>query len=307
MDHRVEVSGCDMLCESPVRITKNLNPSEFPDGLLVPCGKCLLCKIHKRKEWSLRMLHELSYYDDSIFITLTYNDDHLPENNSLVKNDLVKFFKRLRRDLSRSEKPRSIKYFACGEYGSEEFTERPHYHAIIFGLSLSVYDKQLISSNWSYGFVSFGIAEADSIRYVAQYIDKKYYGDMEVEKYTNTGRIPVFKLSSLGMGKRYCEEHREQLTQLKHITLNGVKHSIPRYYLDKLGLPREEMHQNAEEAEKDVVEYHTGVRTTRDDWYRNNTSPDIMKLEKGISDSKKQSTRNVRAKIDMRTKRHTQI
>lgn len=85
MDHRVEVSGCDMQCESPVRITKNLNPSEFPDGLLVPCGKCLLCKIHKRKEWSMRMLHELSYYDDSIFITLTYNDTTFLKTILLLK------------------------------------------------------------------------------------------------------------------------------------------------------------------------------------------------------------------------------
>ena len=88
-----------MQCTSPVRLMPKrnqfgrwtLNPSEYPDGLLVPCGKCLACRISKRREWSVRMLHELSSYDDAVFLTLTYADEFLPPNGSLDKAELQKF------------------------------------------------------------------------------------------------------------------------------------------------------------------------------------------------------------------------
>ena len=73
---------------------------------------------------------------------------------------------------------KKIRYFACGEYGDR--TARPHYHAIVFGLSLSSDDKQMVKDSWpfcdwsncSIARNSFGMAEPDSISYVAQYIDK---------------------------------------------------------------------------------------------------------------------------------------
>ena len=33
----------------------------------------------------MRMLHELSDYDDAVFVTLTYDEDHIPSNHSLKK------------------------------------------------------------------------------------------------------------------------------------------------------------------------------------------------------------------------------
>ena len=119
-----------MNCISPVRITKNLSPSDYPDGLLVPCGSCISCRIAKRREWSLRLLHELSYHDDAVFLTLTYDDAHVPPNMSLRKRDLQLFMKRLRIKLDRLGIEHCIKYFACGEYGTR--TKRPHYHLLLW-------------------------------------------------------------------------------------------------------------------------------------------------------------------------------
>jgi len=111
----------------------------YPHGRRIPCGQCAACRIQRRKEWSLRLWHERSYWDRSVFVTLTYAEDHLPlckkgipegYTGTLVKEDLQKFFKRLRRVV---RKP--IKYYACGEYGDS--TQRPHYHALIFGLGMS--------------------------------------------------------------------------------------------------------------------------------------------------------------------------
>ena len=47
----------------------------------------------------MRMLHELSDYEDAVFVTLTYDEDHIPSNHSLKKSDLQKWFKRVRKEI----------------------------------------------------------------------------------------------------------------------------------------------------------------------------------------------------------------
>ena len=67
-----------------------------------------------------------------MFVTLTYCDDALPEKGSLVREDVKKYCKRLRKYML-THHNRKIKYMAVGEYG-ENGTERPHYHLIILGM-----------------------------------------------------------------------------------------------------------------------------------------------------------------------------
>lgn len=62
---------------------------------------------------------------ESYFITLTYSEKNIPENMSLEKSHLQKFFKRLRKQLTSK-----VRYFAVGEYGTKK--GRPHYHVILF-------------------------------------------------------------------------------------------------------------------------------------------------------------------------------
>ena len=93
-----------MKCLSPIHLDRpykrptmlGLNYKRFPHGLDVPCGRCEACRRNKAQEWSIRLLHELKYFDKASFITLTYDDDHLPKNRSLDKNDFQLFFKRFR-------------------------------------------------------------------------------------------------------------------------------------------------------------------------------------------------------------------
>ena len=134
----------------------------------VPCGKCLGCKLEYSRQWAVRLTHESSYwdYDKQHFITLTYNNEHLPPTGSLVKSDFQKFMKRLRRhhtkeygypDLNWKGEPTihyPMKFFHAGEYGKKclncgkskfyhgtnsecqnwsETIGRPHYHAILYG------------------------------------------------------------------------------------------------------------------------------------------------------------------------------
>ena len=297
-----------MQCIKPVRLFKNLSPQEFPDGLLVPCGKCIACRISKRREWSVRMLHELEHHQKSVFVTLTYSDYYLPQNNSLKKEDLQKFMKRLRKSLEPTG--RKIRYFACGEYGDQ--TERPHYHLIIFGLGLSNEDRTYIMDAWHYcdwsnshiRNKSFGLVEFDSVRYVAQYIDKKFTGDKANAEYTEKGREPCFRILSLGIGKNWCDKNREQIIQNKKLTLNGIPMQLPRYYINRLGIPTDSLRDKSIEKDMHLVEKYTGVSDiTRDDFYKYASVDEVIELENAISNAKKQNEKNLIAKSNLKTKK----
>lgn len=106
------------MCLSPI-IDKN--------GYVLACGKCMECRLTRSNEWSYRLMDESSLYVDKFFLTLTYNEAHLPKNGDLCRRDLQLFIKRLRKRIS----PVKIRYFYCGEYGSEK--GRCHYHLIVFG------------------------------------------------------------------------------------------------------------------------------------------------------------------------------
>lgn len=142
----------------------------------------MACRIAKTREWSTRIIHEMDYFPKNSFVTLTYCDETLPKDGSIHKEELVKFFKRLRKDLG----SRKIKYFACGEYG--EKTGRPHYHSIIFGLGSE--EKELLRSAWSKGFIYSGSVTYDSARYVAGYVMKNT-PVISQRRYTGKRRFPL--------------------------------------------------------------------------------------------------------------------
>lgn len=210
-----------------------------------PCGKCLNCRIAKSREWSLRLMNELGYWNKSVFLTLTYDDEHLPEDHSLHKEELQKFFKRLRKNYGEP-----IKYFACGEYGSKVTTlydengqgkalGRPHYHAIIFGIDKT--DKEVIKQSWTkcnWNMFQdknvFGSVTYDSCRYVSDYIFKKYDNKLALSEYGNR-QVP-FKIGSNGLGLSFVKDNAKQLKTLGYTTVRGVKVNLPRYYRLKLGI-----------------------------------------------------------------------
>lgn len=260
-----------MQCYNPVALSKRAG---YPTGLLVPCGKCLACRIRSQAEWSLRMLHELhSFKYEACFITLTYDPEYLPmhmerkfnkrpysviaeaKQGTLLKSDLQKFFKRLRKRF----KDKKIKYFGCGEYGDPNEGNRPHYHAIVFGLDNTKKNEEIITKIWGKGFVVVGDAESKSIKYVTKYIQKKYSGKKEEEEYILNNRENVFRLISLGIGKDYAISIEKQLRDNLTITMNGVKMAIPRYYVKLLDLDREKLKLHAEKKELDENEKIFGI------------------------------------------------
>lgn len=119
---------------------------------------------------------------DSTFLTLTYDDDHLPCPPHLVKEDLTLFLKRYRKRLGHK-----IRYYAIGEYG--DLTWRPHFHLAIFSEKRlercirSCEDMRkrdqctqdcIAKLSWNYGNISVTDTLTSSLAgYITGYIKKK--------------------------------------------------------------------------------------------------------------------------------------
>jgi len=187
-------------------------------------------------------------HETNCFMTLTYNEENLPENGSISKREIQLFFKKLRRKIGKK-----IRYFACGEYGEEK--KRPHYHAIIFGYDFPdkklffkkngnlVFRSKILESVWTKGYSTIGEATFQSAGYVARYVMKKRKGDMADEENKKhyqvtdkeTGETnwlePEFCLMSRkpGIGRKWLEKFHGD-TDKDFITIKGQKMTLPKYY-----------------------------------------------------------------------------
>lgn len=281
-----------MQCTSPVLIRnpRSVFGDRYSFGLWVPCGHCTSCRIAHAREWATRLLHELEFWEDSSFITLTFDDDHLPEDKSIHKEDLQLFFKRFRKRLG----DRKIRYYACGEYGEER--GRPHYHAILFGFGslselyydrgLKAYRSKLIDECWSFGHNTVGSVTYDSCRYVADYVGKKYNGEKAKEVYGER-QVP-FQIQSLSIGKRFAQANADRLRSNLGCTVHGVQAGLPRYYRKILNITTEEMAVKAQERQEALDEYYNerGVYSEAD-------------FAVALSEARKQASRNVQARLSL--------
>lgn len=213
------------------------------DGVPCRCRRCINCLVTYRKSWALRIMHEARYYPISSFVTFTYNDDHLPATGSLVKEHMQKFFRDVRYDFKTSPLvgtiDGSLRYYMAGEYGD---MMRPHYHAIIFGLSpFDRISRELVMDNWPRCDwlrlpldKCFGTLSINSAEYVAGYVHKKYYGSVQRKMYQDNGLIPPYSAKSLGIGKRYAIEHATQICERGYVLKDGKRLPVPKYYYDIL-------------------------------------------------------------------------
>lgn len=157
-----------------------LNPIPLSNGYVVPCGKCELCKSRRRDEWSVRLqLHADTYQTMPLFVTLTYDNEHLnycDDGLTLSKSDIRLFLKRYK-DKYNLYNTR-FSYFGCGEYG--DTFGRPHYHLLFFGDSQlqSLFDRDSVLADqhvfdcWQKGHVRVFQAEWSGVHYVTKYVLK---------------------------------------------------------------------------------------------------------------------------------------
>lgn len=256
-------------------------------SILVPCGKCLECLKDYQNAWFVRMFHELQAKKIGVFFTLTYADEnathlerlapgadvdvmitksikgrpfvyHYESHDflrSVCKNDLQAALKRFRTNLSRKH-GKSFSYFLTSEYGPQ--TLRPHYHGIIFGVTLDEF--RLFSQDWEkrYGFVSASLICCSNVkeaqnktRYTAKYCSKGFFENPFAGLFVDK----TFHLISKGIGKsyvinneninyhraafvhgrvsgrgKYSPEYLQTLSDCMRINIQGFSYKMPRYY-----------------------------------------------------------------------------
>lgn len=216
----------------------------------LPCGQCIGCRLERSRQWAMRCLHEASLHKENCFITLTYDDAHVPSNGSLDYGAFQSFMRRFRK---RVRVP--LRFYMCGEYGSENY--RPHYHACIFGFNFAdrelfsrrdgirLFTSKLLDELWPFGFCSIGEVTFESAAYVARYCVAKRTGDARVVRawYDAMARAagvsgplePEFNGMSLkpGIGAKWLEKWETDVYPHDYVVINGRKVKPPKYY-DKI-------------------------------------------------------------------------
>lgn len=263
------------------------------DNPPVPCGKCPACLTNRKQLWTHRIMLESYLHENNSFVTLTYNDDHFPENSSLNFDHLKKFFHRLRKRFP----PKTYRYYAIGEYGTSgdrkasKYGINPHYHICLFGIGEE--KQRVIAECWTdpktkkpYGFTYTGTLTPQSAAYVAGYVQKK--NEYNKQMYEELGIKPEqARMSNRpGIGAKAAKliaeqikKHPETLTQCGDvpISLNHGKRTLPlgRYIREKI---REEL--NMDHTLQIEHDPHTGeVLNEKKIWHAKERQKDVYKTE----------------------------
>ena len=226
----------------------------------MPCyNKCIGCREQRAQEWAIRIDHEAQLWEDNSFITVTYDERHLPKDGSLNTKHIQDFIKRLRKEIY----PKKIRYFYSGEYGDIKNTFRPHYHMILFNHDFEdkeefkmkgenqLYTSKTLEKLWPFGYTSIGTVSYGSASYVARYIHKKQ------EKLDELGRS-FFHLNNLkpeytqgstnpGIGHGYFKKYWMDFYPCDYVAINGHKKKVPRYYDQLLDKQNPEMLKEVKE------------------------------------------------------------
>lgn len=212
----------------------------------LPCGKCLGCKTDRATRWSHRCMHEAATWEANAFLTLTYDDEHLPQQGQLEPRHLQLFLKRLRRYANRhpahlnSDRRSNIRFFACGEYGETE--GRPHYHALLFNCGFpdqlkagtDLYQSALLARLWDKGHNRIGHVTHASAAYIAQYSLKK---DGRGDRVDADGVLipgPFLRMSLRpAIGLTWLQRYHDDL-QNGYLVEGTRRHKLHRYHRNKI-------------------------------------------------------------------------
>lgn len=241
---------------SKIKICFQRSESWKGDPIDLPCGQCIGCRLEKARQWAVRCMHEASLYDENSFITLTYDDDHLPKKKemctrcvkphliagSVCTADFQDFMKRLRK----SERGKKIRFLHCGEYG--ELNARPHYHALLFNHGFPdrtvfsqregnrLYVSDALSKLWPFGFSAIGEVTFESAGYVARYSLKKVTGESAEAHYGSRKPEYITMSRRPGLGQGWYEKFKGDVYPRDRVIVRGHATRPPRYYDGRLGM-----------------------------------------------------------------------
>lgn len=193
--------------------------------IFVGCGKCAECLQKRRADWTFRLLQELKVSTAANFLTFTYSEEKLPQDQESCKRDFQLFMKRLRKENLKYSK-NQIRYYAVMEFGEKD--RRPHYHAIIFNLAANSLLK--MEDIWSNGIIYNGSVTQASIHYVLKYM---------LVNQTDTPWKPFSLMSKrpyLGYGyvKNNAYKYHDKQDNLKVTYDDGFTQAMPKIYKQKM-------------------------------------------------------------------------
>lgn len=235
----------------------------------LPCGKCILCRQEHARQWAVRITNEASLWEVNSFVTLTYDDQHLPEDENLNYKHLQDFWKRLRKRVG------PLRYYSVGEYGDK--TNRPHYHACIFGHAFEqdriilrtspylLWTSPTLLDVWGKGHVSVGALTFQTAQYTASYVTKKLgYKHRYTKLDCVSGELldmvqPRAFISNGGgrqtgrqaaIGKLFLEKSGKNIYDHDRVMINGKPQKPPKYYDNWLKQQSEIVHEMIKENRK---------------------------------------------------------
>nr|WAE43820.1 MAG: replication initiator protein [Microviridae sp.] len=233
----------------------------------VPCGQCIGCRLERSRQWAVRIMHESKKSTESYFLTLTYNDENLG-NNELNKQDIILFIKSYRQNLVEKSKKLNLKqstkfrYYQCGEYGEKR--GRRHHHMAIWKTEVdfsnfsragargraiappliqdkvispyyqpnihkyALYTSQELEALWGKGSITIADLTFESAAYIARYIAKNHKETFKKEE-------PQYATMSRkpGIGYNHWEKYKNNIRAIDGVITRGMVTKTPRYY-DKL-------------------------------------------------------------------------
>lgn len=233
-----------MSCINPIEM-QVINSLGKKLNIKVDCRHCLLCMIKRQQQIEFLAKKELLYVyrtgRSASFVTLTYDDEHLPRNEkgfiTLNRKHLQNWIKNIRRQMEYHNEKIPFKVLYCGEYGDGSHsttstgvsTCRPHYHIVFLGLGtqrVRKYTRKL----WKFGLCDIGELSAGGIRYLCKYMTKACPDKNVKELREAAGVQNPFFYHSVGLGKKWIIENLDKIVE-DEFTFNiaGKKQLYPKH------------------------------------------------------------------------------
>lgn len=222
----------------------------------VACGQCIGCRLARAQSWAIRAVHESMMHSSSVFLTLTYDQAHVPDDGSVDVRTWQLFAKKVRKELG------PFRFLHCGEYGGRSY--RPHYHALLFGVEFPdalcvetasdgsrLYWSDQVARLWRKGQHRLGAVTMQSAAYVARYVTAKasrnartwdgvaYYEERYRRVDDETGEEfyvrPEYSTMSRrpGLGATWFEKYWRDVFPHDQVVLEGRSYAVPDYYSRK--------------------------------------------------------------------------
>lgn len=223
----------------------------------ISCGQCIECLLTRSRHAAARIVHESQLHDENAFLTLTLEDKHLGDFQSLDVRHWQLFAHRLRKAMA----PQKLRFYTAGEY-SDWPRRRPHYHSCVnidfhwdrvffkdTDQGHKIYTSKTLDDLWKLGKCFIAQTTFESAAYTARYMMKKITGPNAEHFYKNVNKttgeiwnvIPEFTTQSRrpGLGKHWIDKfypevygNRDHLRD--EIVINGRKMRPPKYYDQQL-------------------------------------------------------------------------